>query len=86
MKTTIGILFIICFIIIGRLKVENNAIRSDLNDLINQSDTIYHLKSEIYYLKSEIYLKDSIILSCDEFLPNAKEKDVVTLKKFYFNR
>jgi hypothetical protein len=79
MKTTIGLLFIICFIIIGRLKVENNAIRSDLNDLINQSDTIYHLKSEIYY-------RDSILLNCDEFLPNAKDKDVVTLKKFYFNR
>jgi hypothetical protein len=79
MKTLIGLLFIICFIIIGRLKVENNAIRSDLNDLINQSDTIYHLKSEIYY-------RDSILLNCDEFLPNAKDKDVVTLKKFYFNR
>jgi hypothetical protein len=79
MKTTIGLLFIICFIIIGRLKVENNAIRSDLNDLINQSDTIYHLKSEIYY-------RDSILLNCDEFLPNANAKDVVTLKKFYFNR
>ena len=79
MKTTIGLLFIICFIIIGKLKVENNAIRSDLNDLINQSDTIYHLKSEIYY-------RDSILLNCDEFLPNAKDKDVVTLKKFYFNR
>ena len=79
MKTLIGILFIICFIIIGKLKVENNAIRSDLNDLINQSDTIYHLKSEIYY-------RDSILLNCDEFLPNAKDKDVVTLKKFYFNR
>ena len=79
MKTTIGLLFIICFIIIGRLKVENNAIRSDLNDLINQSDTIYHLKCEIYY-------RDSILLNCDEFLPNAKDKDVVTFKKFYFNR
>ena len=79
MKTIIGLLFIICFIIIGNLKVENNAIRSDLNDLINQSDTIYHLKSEIYY-------RDSILLNYDEFLPNAKEKDVVTLKKFYFNR
>lgn len=30
MKTTIGLLFIICFVVIGRLKVENNSLRSDL--------------------------------------------------------
>ena len=76
MKTTIGLLFIICFIIIGNKQVKYKDVLRHLN--LSDSTNVYLIK--------EIYYRDSIIQNCDEFLPNSKDKDVVTLKKFYFNR
>ncbi len=77
MKTLIGLTFIICFIIIGKLKVENNAIRSDLTHFKSQDSIIHHLKSEIY-------LKDSLIMNIDAFIQN--EKATKRVKQHYFKR
>ena len=77
MKSTIGLLFIICFVIIGKLKVENNAIRSDLKNYKDQDSTIH-------YLKTQIYLKDSIMQNIDVFIQN--EKIERRVKQQYFKR
>ncbi len=77
MKTLIGLTFIICFIIIGRLKVENNAIRSDLKHFKSQDSINVYLTNKS--------ASDSILINDLANLTTGEKHDEV-LQVFKLNK
>ncbi len=77
MKTLITIVFIICFIIIGKLKVENNAIRSDLTNFKNQDSINVYLTNKS--------TSDSILINDLANLTTGEKHDEV-LQVFKLNK